>query len=349
MQSQTTCSVEWAGNVIPSPGTLNCSFTAAGSIAASWKSTTPTFGSYNAGRPNYLSAYGLMIGTSRGGGFGARTTITFASPVDFYRLRIWDLRGDGLTSEAQRIDAFNGGVSVARSYSSDNPALVNINAGTNTINGSTSTTSTSQGLVHVSFAGAVDSIIVRSVGNSDFVVIELLCPDFLTDVALTPMQATLTATGQTMLEWKSLFEYRHSFFTIERSANGIDFEQAGTVYARGNPAATTAYRFTDPQPVTGTVYYRLKAVSQNGGYFYSETVSLRGNNYLSVYFNAEQKQLIVLQPSAAKTGYALYSATGVLLRSGILSGGRNTIFTQNLPAGIYFLKTGNTTTKIFFR
>ncbi|MBL7728896.1 MAG: hypothetical protein JNM68_14465, partial [Dinghuibacter sp.] len=316
VQAQTTCSVQWAGNVIPSPGTLNCSFTAAGGIAGSWKSTNPTIGSYNAGRPNYLSAYGLMIGTSRGGGFGARTTITFASPVDFYRLRIWDLRGDGLTSEAQRIDAFNGGVSVTRSYSSDNPSLVNINAGTNTINGSTTTTSTSQGLVHVSFAGAVDSIIVRSVGNSDFVVIELLCPDFLADVALTPLQATLTANGQAQLNWQSLFEYRHSHFDIERSANGIDFEYAGTVVSRGTPTGTTGYRFTDPQPVNGTVYYRLKAVGQNGGYFYSEIVSLRGNSYWSVVYDAAGKQLVVTQATAAKTNYALYSPQGALLRSG---------------------------------
>lgn len=338
-RAQTPCSVEWAGNVLPTAGTLTNNFTAAGSIAATWKTTAPTFGSFSAGRPNYLQAYSLMIGTSRGGGFGARTTIKFASPVDFYRLRIWDLRGDGLTSEAQRIEAFNGGVSVTRLYSSDNPSLVSINSGTNTINGSATTTSASQGLVHVSFATAVDSIIVRSVGNSDFVVIELLCPDGATDVALSPLRVLLNNSNHVQLNWSTLFETNHRHIEIERSINGSAFETIGRINGSGNRSSATEYRFTDPYPAHATNYYRLKIVALNGNYFYSEIVSVRAAENTTAYYDAAQNAIILYQFPGKKINYSLYNSTGSLQITGTATDYQNIIPVNGLSPGVYFLNT----------
>jgi hypothetical protein len=282
-----------------------------------------------------------MLGTSRGGGFGAKTIIKFASPVDFYRLRIWDLRGDGLTSEAQKVEAFNAGVSVTRMYSTDNPAFVNINVSTNTINGSTTTTSTSQGLVHVSFATAVDSIVVRSVGNSDFVVVELLCPDGATDVSLTPLRVAYNTDKKVQLYWSTLFENNHSHFEIERSNNGLSFEKIGSINGSGNRWIATEYSFTDDHPVYTATQYRLKIVSLAGNYFYSEIVTVRVNGSLQTVYDAAAKKMIVYQPAGKKTVYFLYDALGALRKKGVFTETRNIIPASDLSAGIYYLKTGS--------
>jgi hypothetical protein len=338
LPAQTPCSIEWAGNVNPAVGSLNNSFTAAGGIAGTWVTTNPTFGSFNAGRPNFFSAYSIMLGTSRGGGFGAKTTMKFASPVDFYRLRIWDLRGDGFTSEAQRVEAFNAGVSVTRMYSTDNPALVSINAGTNTISGSTTTNATNQGLVHVSFATAVDSIVVRSVGNSDFVVIELLCPDGATDVSLTPLRAAYQPNENVRLYWSTLFENNHSHFEIERSANGLLFEKVGSINGSGNRWITTEYSFTDDRPLYTATQYRLKIVSLTGNYFYSEIVTVRVREKIRAVYDAASKNIVIHQPAGKTTAYYLYDGMGALRRKGFLSQTRNTIPASNFSARIYYLK-----------
>jgi alpha-tubulin suppressor-like RCC1 family protein len=74
------------------------------------------------------------------------------------------------------------------------------------------------------------------------------------------------------LNWTTASETNNTFFTIEKSWDGKNFEPIGTVAGAGNSSAQKSYEFTDPEPATGSAgsafFYRLKQTDFNGSYTY---------------------------------------------------------------------------------
>lgn len=80
--------------------------------------------------------------------------------------------------------------------------------------------------------------------------------------------------GYTELKWQSKMEQDLQTYEVERSTDGTNFVKIGTVTAKGGNDAQS-YTFTDTNPVTGKVYYRLQLVSaQNKKY--SNILSVTG-------------------------------------------------------------------------
>ena len=63
---------------------------------------------------------------------------------------------------------------------------------------------------------------------------------------------------QALLTWTTALEFNNSHFIIQRSADGINFEDIGKVYSK--KSTPNAYNFTDNKPNKGINYYRLKQV-----------------------------------------------------------------------------------------
>ena len=59
------------------------------------------------------------------------------------------------------------------------------------------------------------------------------------------------------VSWTTATETNNDFFTIERSANGIDFTAIGRVAGAGNSTVLKSYTYTDASPLPGVSYYRL--------------------------------------------------------------------------------------------
>ncbi|GAB2943028.1 hypothetical protein GCM10027048_04510 [Hymenobacter coalescens] len=62
-------------------------------------------------------------------------------------------------------------------------------------------------------------------------------------------------------------------YEVERSADGVAFEQLGTVLVR-SPASSAEYLFVDTKPVTSPVYYRLRHLAGSGAATTSELLRL---------------------------------------------------------------------------
>lgn len=60
------------------------------------------------------------------------------------------------------------------------------------------------------------------------------------------------------LRWETASELNNDFFTVERSADAVHFEEMTRVAAVGNSNISTKYNWTDDGALTGTSYYRLK-------------------------------------------------------------------------------------------
>ena len=93
------------------------------------------------------------------------------------------------------------------------------------------------------------------------------------------------------LEWITESELNNDFFTIERSANALDFEVLGQVPGAGNSNTIREYDYFDDAPLVGTSYYRLKQTDYDGKYEYSGLIAVNYNQdeegicILSVYPN----------------------------------------------------------------
>lgn len=80
--------------------------------------------------------------------------------------------------------------------------------------------------------------------------------------------------GRVDIEWVTASEWNNDFFTIERSKDGIDFEEVARVDGAGNSTSTLYYQSVDFNPYQGTSYYRLKQTDFDGQTKTFEAVSV---------------------------------------------------------------------------
>lgn len=80
------------------------------------------------------------------------------------------------------------------------------------------------------------------------------------------------------LYWVTTTEKNTSLFIIERSADGIHFEQIGSVAAAGQSSVMQKYLFNDENPLKGTNYYRLKMQDLDNTSEYSNVVVVNEND-----------------------------------------------------------------------
>lgn len=86
------------------------------------------------------------------------------------------------------------------------------------------------------------------------------------------------------LSWNTQLEVNSSHFTIQRSADGENWQEIGTVRAQGNSSITTAYTFTDEHPLTGSNFYRLQMVDLDNSFTYSEVKVVRASTISQISF-----------------------------------------------------------------
>ncbi|MCX6317458.1 MAG: T9SS type A sorting domain-containing protein [Bacteroidetes bacterium] len=103
----------------------------------------------------------------------------------------------------------------------------------------------------------------------------------LSQVSLLPvklMNFNAILTDKTAkLNWKTSSEVNFNYFTVEKSTDGINFSDAGVVFATGSNNSETAYAMNDNLANTDApvVYYRLRMTDNDGSTSYSEIKMLR--------------------------------------------------------------------------
>ncbi|MCC7232020.1 MAG: T9SS type A sorting domain-containing protein [Bacteroidia bacterium] len=77
------------------------------------------------------------------------------------------------------------------------------------------------------------------------------------------------------LSWATAAEINNNFFTVERSSDGRNFEPILTQQGAGNSSTNLYYTDSDPNPIQGYNYYRLKQTDFDGQYSYSEIQNVK--------------------------------------------------------------------------
>jgi hypothetical protein len=97
-------------------------------------------------------------------------------------------------------------------------------------------------------------------------------------------------------EWSTATEINNNYFSVQRSQDGINFEQIGTVQGAENSSATLNYVFYDERPYSQVSYYRLKQVDFNNEFSYSviRSVYLDPFNIINIYPNPAEGSINIL-------------------------------------------------------
>jgi hypothetical protein len=66
------------------------------------------------------------------------------------------------------------------------------------------------------------------------------------------------------LDWTTASELNNGSFTVERSADGVDFAPVAQLAGAGDANETTDYHWTDADPLPDMNYYRLSQTDHNG-------------------------------------------------------------------------------------
>jgi len=126
------------------------------------------------------------------------------------------------------------------------------------------------------------------------------------------------------LQWTTAAEKDFSHFTVERSYDGISFQDCATIMGNANPGGTAKYSYTEKATTKNAViYYRLKMTDKNQHVSYSGTkkVSLyteKATTVLSAYPNPTTNQLHVVMPETwygKKAVASVFNSAGILMKS----------------------------------
>lgn len=91
-----------------------------------------------------------------------------------------------------------------------------------------------------------------------------------------------------VIEWVTASEFNNDFFIVQKSADGISFEDFVKTDGGGNSNNTLYYTVVDNDPIFGTSYYRLKQTDFDGRseYFDPITVTYTSeNDVINIYPN----------------------------------------------------------------
>jgi hypothetical protein len=156
------------------------------------------------------------------------------------------------------------------------------------------------------------------------------------------------AGKQIALTWTTAQESGMDRFEIERSVDGTNYQSIGWVPSKfHNSTTSTDYNFTDPLPVNGINFYRLKEINTNGNFNYSPVVAVKMDNPLisiiNINPNPASHLLTILCNANESTPVTcnFYNSDGRIVKSlaADFIKGPNKITTDvtTLAAGTYFI------------
>lgn len=149
------------------------------------------------------------------------------------------------------------------------------------------------------------------------------------------------------LSWRTAMERNASQFNVQRSFDGQNWEEIGSVRARGNTSSVSEYEFVDfnISALSKLCYYRLQMLDVDGTTAFSETVQISGeNDWDQVVLSATPN------PSTSQVKISGMSGDGVLMdatgRPVIHVKENSLLDLTELSSGVYILSTKKGAIKI---
>jgi CshA-type fibril repeat protein len=151
----------------------------------------------------------------------------------------------------------------------------------------------------------------------------------------------ISERNSVLLEWATAAEQQNKGFSIERSNNGVTWNNIGSVNtqaANGNSSAQLTYSFTDQQPLTGKSFYRLIQTDLDEKQQYSEIRTVNSENLTTIHLSPNPAATWVKISGLRGTGNIyLTNLAGQRLQTVNITGYTHTLDIKQLPVGLYFI------------
>ena len=138
------------------------------------------------------------------------------------------------------------------------------------------------------------------------------------------------------LFWETVNEVNTAYFAIEKSYDGVQWEEIGTVQAAGNSIYNLSYSFTDESLKNGNNYYRLKQFDIDGSYteYYVICIEVKKGNSAIVYHSNGTLSLKEIQDFYK---YKIVNMNGTTVFEEQIIENNRSLETYFIPNGLYIL------------
>lgn len=163
-------------------------------------------------------------------------------------------------------------------------------------------------------------------------------------IELGPFTAQQLGTS-ILIKWETITEKENAYMAVERSKDGITFQEIGRRKGAGTTTLRQFYDFTDTTPLYGINYYRLRQVDADGKSTYHTTIAVEFGGKVAQgmqLFPTQTNENITVSLTASPTTGSILSildANGKLVKQQNWSTEalQETINVSALSPGVYFI------------
>lgn len=142
------------------------------------------------------------------------------------------------------------------------------------------------------------------------------------------------------LKWQTVTEVNSDYFIVQRSSDGLNWENINRVAAAGNSNSIINYQLFDYEPLFGQSYYRLKQFDFGGAFTYSQirTVSFDQFAIINVYPNPTSGPVYIDSEYAVDIQVFDFSGRVILQKEN-----SNSCDLSDQAAGVYYVRISTQT------
>lgn len=165
--------------------------------------------------------------------------------------------------------------------------------------------------------------------------------------------------GEVMIKWSTASEQNSDYFTVERSADGINYDPIANVTAAGQSSTVRKYWAIDTDPLSGTSFYRVRETDFNGSFMHTGQIIVNGcsNDDIFIYGVGGGVSVNIDAIEDARYTLELYDALGQKLVGEVkeVTAGSNHLKmnVSNIASAMYVVKVYSSsnavTKKVFIR
>jgi len=154
-----------------------------------------------------------------------------------------------------------------------------------------------------------------------------------------------------VITWTTAQEQNSLNYIIQHSADGIHWQNVGTVNGAGNSNVENNYNFIHKNVLNGANYYRLQQNDIDGAKSYTDVKLLK--------YSTSQSAFSMQQPAmgsrrleinlANNQSITIYSGDGKLMHQKNYQPGTHSLYLENYSKGVYLLSNGQQTEKFILQ
>lgn len=163
----------------------------------------------------------------------------------------------------------------------------------------------------------------------------------VTLISFTANSENVNDICKVRLNWKTSSEINNDYFSLQRSKNGLDFDEIIRVQGNGNSSNINSYTFVDENPFRGNNFYRLKQFDFDGNFETFNAINALNcysNDHLNTYPNPFKKllQLELSDNYIFPLNLEVHDCFGRIVHHAEIESNKTTINLESLAAGSYF-------------